>query len=181
MKFIVFAASHREQSLNRKLALLAAKQLEQSSSAVTFLEYSELDMPLYKDDPTTPPPEEATRLHRHMKNVNGLVICTPEYNWSYPGTLKNIIDWTSRLPQQSLAGKTALLMCASPGGRGGVMGLQHLKLPLEALQMYVYPKMLPLGNAETVLSERGISNTKQQKTFETLIHDFVTFTRKLSG
>ncbi|MDI4702888.1 NAD(P)H-dependent oxidoreductase, partial [Salmonella enterica subsp. enterica serovar Cerro] len=43
-----------------------------------------------------------------FRNADGVVIVTPEYNYSVPGGLKNAIDWLSRLPEQPLAGKPVL-------------------------------------------------------------------------
>jgi len=54
-----------------------------------------------------------------IRNADGVIFCTPEYNFSLPGGLKNAIDWVSRLQNQPFAGKPIAIQSASPGPLGG--------------------------------------------------------------
>jgi chromate reductase len=54
-----------------------------------------------------------------IRRADGVVVITPEYNFSIPGGLKNAIDWVSRLANQPFAGKPVALQSASPGPLGG--------------------------------------------------------------
>jgi chromate reductase len=54
-----------------------------------------------------------------IRAADGVVIVSPEYNYSIPGALKNAIDWLSRLPDQPFKAKPVLLQSASPGALGG--------------------------------------------------------------
>jgi NAD(P)H-dependent FMN reductase len=54
-----------------------------------------------------------------IRAADGVIFCTPEYNFSLPGGLKNAIDWVSRLPNQPFAGKPIAIQSASPGPLGG--------------------------------------------------------------
>jgi chromate reductase len=78
-------------------------------------------LPLYNADVqgTTGFPTEVTALADAIRAADGTVICTPEYNFSLPGGLKNAIDWVSRLPNQPFAGKPVAIQSASPGPLGG--------------------------------------------------------------
>jgi NAD(P)H-dependent FMN reductase len=79
-----------------------------------------------------------------------------------------------------VAGKTALLMSATPGARGGIVGLNHLRTPLESLQMYVFPRMFPLGNAQDAHAADGsLAHEKTHRQFTGLLDDYIGFTRKL--
>src|ERR1700732_4787411 len=51
--------------------------------------------------------------------AEGVIFCTPKYNFVIRGGLKNAIDWVSRLPNQPFAGKPIALQSASPGPLGG--------------------------------------------------------------
>lgn len=181
MKLLVFAASHRTESVNRKLAKLAATHLEAHGIGIDFAEYAEFDMPMYNDETASRGvPEFAQGFAKRAGKADGIIICSPEYNWSYPGSLKNIIDWTSRIKPSPVAGKTALLMSATPGGRGGVLCLNHLRGPLESVQMYVFPRVFSLGNALNAHDGHGaLSDEKTRRQFTTLLDDYVIFTRKL--
>lgn len=54
-----------------------------------------------------------------IRAADGVIIVTPEYNFSTPGGLKNALDWVSRLQNQPFAGKPIALQSASPGPLGG--------------------------------------------------------------
>lgn len=64
-------------------------------------------------------PAEVTTLAAAIRDADGVIFVTPEYNFGIPGPLKNAIDWVSRLPDQPFAGKPIALQSASPGPLGG--------------------------------------------------------------
>jgi len=64
-------------------------------------------------------PEGVVRLADAIRDADGVVFVTPEYNFGIPGALKNAIDWVSRLENQPFAGKPVALQSASPGPVGG--------------------------------------------------------------
>jgi chromate reductase len=77
--------------------------------------------PLYNADiqNSTGFPSDVTALADAIRSADGVIFCTPEYNFSLPGGLKNAIDWLSRLPNQPFAGKPIAIQSASPGPLGG--------------------------------------------------------------
>lgn len=181
MKFLVFAASHRPESLNKKLVLLAAKQMRTLNMEVDFAEYIGFDMAIYNDLLADDPPESTLSFAKKVADVDGIVIAMPEYNWSFPGSLKNIIDWTSRIKPNPLAEKTVLIMSATTGARGGIVGLQQLKTPLEALNMFVFNKVFPLANAHNAFNGDGeLIDKAQEELLFTIIKGYIGFTEKLS-
>lgn len=66
------------------------------------------DIPLYDADMQEEEgfPQRVQEIAQQIREADGVVIVTPEYNYSVPGGLKNAIDWLSRLPEQPLSGKT---------------------------------------------------------------------------
>ena len=94
MKKILFIiGSLRKESFNRQLALEAEKIIG-SQAEVTYLDYS--DVPLINQDIEFPEPEAVSRLRATVKAVDAIWVFTPEYNFSYPGHVKNLFDWLSR-------------------------------------------------------------------------------------
>ncbi len=181
MKFLAFAASHRPESLNYKLVQLAAKQAVTLGVEVEIVEYSKFDMPLYNDTISNNPPEITKKFAEKCKDMDGIIIAMPEYNWSFPASLKNIIDWTSIITPAPLSYKTMLLMSATTGARGGIAGLQQLKTPLEALHGFIFHKVFPLPHAQEAFSENGeLKDSKQQELLFNIIKDYISFTKKLS-
>ncbi|MDE3015381.1 MAG: NAD(P)H-dependent oxidoreductase [Pseudomonadota bacterium] len=182
MKFLIFAASHRKESYNRRLAKLAAAHMKSQGARVDFAEYAEFDLPVYNDEIAVSGgvPEAALCFAERAAKCDGIILASPEYNWSYPGSLKNIIDWTSRVKPNRLAGKTALLMSATTGGRGGITGLAHLKTPLEAISFFVFPRVFPLPHADTAFDGKGaLADAQKQQLFTGLLNGYTDFTRKL--
>ncbi|MGJ7556834.1 NADPH-dependent FMN reductase [Variovorax sp. RB3P1] len=92
------------------------------------------DIPPYNADlDGDTPPEPVARLKRAIAEADGLVLCSPEYNYGMPGVLKNAIDWASRPGFASpLKGKPALVMTASPGTAGGVRAQAQIRDALAA-------------------------------------------------
>jgi NAD(P)H-dependent FMN reductase len=181
MNILVFAASHRPTSSNRKLARLSADWLNVHEAKVDFAEYVELDTPLYNAQQSEEGniPESVRRIAARVAQADALVIAAPEYNWSVPGSLKNLIDWLSHLSPCPLKDKTALLMCATPSKRGGAVGLSHLKTTLESVGVYVYPPALTCGEAEKVLGTDTILDGKTRDRFETLHTGFLDYATRL--
>jgi chromate reductase len=79
------------------------------------------DFPLYNADVQNSSgfPAPVNALADAIRSADGVIFCTPEYNFSLPGGLKNAIDWVSRLPNQPFAGKPIAVQSASPGPLGG--------------------------------------------------------------
>src|SRR5262245_768143 len=50
-----------------------------------------------------------------IRSADGVIIVSPEYNWSIPGGLKNAIDWVSRMKDQPFKDKPVALQSAAGG------------------------------------------------------------------
>lgn len=100
------------------------------------------DFPLYDADLQQEEgfPQSVEVLAEQIRQADGLVIVTPEYNYSVPGGLKNAIDWLSRLPEQPLAGKPVLIQTSSMGVIGGARCQYHLRQTLVFLDAAVMNK-----------------------------------------
>jgi NAD(P)H-dependent FMN reductase len=184
MKLLIFAASHRKQSINRKLAAIAAELAKAQGAEIDFPEYGDFDMPIYDDElfDKNALPAAAERFVACLKKAEGIILSSPEYNWSFPGSLKNIIDWASAVTPNPFAGKTALLLSASPSLRGGAQGLVHLKVPLEALGVFVFPRIFTLSRAAEMFDgNTGFNDTKLSAELEQLVNEFITVTGTISS
>ena len=94
MKKILFiVGSLRQESFNKKLAE-EVEQMLSGRATVEYLDYS--DVPLMNQDIEFPAPEAVRRVREKVAEADALWIFSPEYNYSYPGHLKNLIDWLSR-------------------------------------------------------------------------------------
>ena len=79
------------------------------------------EFPLYNADIQSSAgfPAAVNTLADAIRAADGVIFCTPEYNFSVPGGLKNAIDWVSRLQNQPFVGKPVAIQSASPGPLGG--------------------------------------------------------------
>jgi chromate reductase len=125
LTFLGISGSLRAKSLNTA-ALHAAAALLPEGVSLKFADLA--DIPLYHGDVEAqglPAPVQALRAQ--IKAADALLICSPEYNYSVPGVLKNAIDWASRPPEQPFAGKPIAIMGASPGMLGSARAQYHLR------------------------------------------------------
>jgi chromate reductase len=101
-----------------------------------------LEFPLYNADVQNSSgfPGPVNALADAIRGADGVIIVTPEYNFSIPGGLKNAIDWVSRLPNQPFAGKPIALQSASPGPLGGARVQYDLRRAMVFLDAYVLNK-----------------------------------------
>lgn len=173
LKLLALAASFRPESLNKKLLALAVKKAEEAGAQVTTLDYAACDAPVYRNDGSQPTPAGVTLLTEALSSHHGLLLASPEYNWAPPGGLKNLIDWLSIQPGKPLKGKHALLLCASPSVRGGVLGLSQLKLPLAQLGVHVYPQLVSVGQADAALASAEGIDAKNGAFLNECVTDFV--------
>ena len=157
MKLVAIAGALREGSLNKQLLRLAVKLLEKDGAEIDLVDLRALSLPFYDGDleASSGLPAGAQELVARIGAANGLVIASPEYNFSIPAVLKNAIDWVTRAKPMPLRGKTAVLLSASPALVGGNRGLWVLRMSLEAVGVHVYPDMFSLASAQQAFDESG--------------------------
>ncbi len=151
-RIAAIVGSLRENSYNRQLAM-AAKELIGERAIFEIIDYA--DVPMMNQDIEYPAPESVCRVREQIKSADGVWIFTPEYNHSYPGVLKNLIDWLSRPiskeERQVLSRKPIAISGASPS-LGGTVTAQDLLVML-----------LSMINANVMNSPKlTVSNVTQQ-------------------
>lgn len=132
-RIAIIVGSIRRDSLNRKVA----KSICAVASDMLDCEIVEIGrLPLYNQDDDASPSEEVVAFRQKIAEVDGVLFCTPEYNRSIPGVLKNAIDVGSRPYGKSVWDrKPAAVVTASPGGIGGFGSNHHLRQSCVFLNM----------------------------------------------
>jgi chromate reductase, NAD(P)H dehydrogenase (quinone) len=173
---LVFSASLRADSLNSRLARLAAATVEAHGGDVDLASMVEFDAPSYDGDVQASDgfPAGAEEFRRRLERADAFVVASPEYNASIPGALKNAIDWVSRFRPQPFNERHGLLVSASPSMVGGNRGLWALRIPFEHLGARLYPDMFSLAQAHKAFDAEGrIANEQLQARFETNVANFM--------
>jgi NAD(P)H-dependent FMN reductase len=173
MKVLVFAGSTRIGSWNRKLAHVVAAMARESGAEVTHIELADFDVPLYNADlEARGTPADVMRLKQLTYEHPAWIICTPEYNASYPALLKNTLDWISSPVKsdpvwnddfRSSRGKVVGVLSASPGALGGLRSQSHLVPLLFNLHCWICPKVFALSRAADAFDADGQLSSEHAK------------------
>ena len=143
IRVLGIAGSLRQGSFNRAL-LRAAQELAPEGMVITSFDIAPI--PLYNEDVRQQGfPPSVEDLRARIKAADGLLIVTPEYNYSIPGVLKNAIDWASRPPEQPFDGKPIGLMGASAGAMGAGRAQYHLR------QCFIFLNGLVMNRPEVMV------------------------------
>ena len=166
VKVLVFAGSARRDSLNKKLARIAARHAREAGGDATFVDLDDYPIPLYHGDLEAAEglPANARKLREIFLAHDALLIASPENNSSVTALLKNTLDWLSRSigdgkgANSGLApyrGKLAGLLSASPGPFAGVRGLPHLRQILSSLGVTVLGAQVSIPRADEAFRADG--------------------------
>ncbi|MDR3217738.1 MAG: NAD(P)H-dependent oxidoreductase [Dysgonamonadaceae bacterium] len=125
LKVLALIGGISKDSLNKRLY----HELVKHNTANIVLQTCELStLPFYSQDIENNPPESVVHFQGLVKEADAVLFITPEYNRSFPGVLKNAIDWGSRPLQNNLwRRKPAAIIGASLGKIGTFGAQQHLK------------------------------------------------------
>jgi chromate reductase len=165
VRILGIAGSLRKASFNAA-TLRAATRLAPDGMTITPFDIAPI--PLYNEDVRAqgfPAPVEALR--QAIKEADGLLIVSPEYNYSIPGVLKNAIDWASRPPEQPVDGKPIGLMGASGGLFGTARAQYHLR------QVFVFLNGLVMNRPEVMIPTAQNKFDAEGKLTDQQTRDFI--------
>lgn len=131
----IIAGSLRTESWSKKIANAVLAMAPQDFN---FKIISLDDLPIYNQDfdDHGPVPEAYIKFRNEMKEIDGVIFITPEYNRSVPAVLKNALDVGSRPYGKSVwDGKPAAIFSNSPGAMSGFGANHHLRQSLVFLNM----------------------------------------------
>jgi chromate reductase, NAD(P)H dehydrogenase (quinone) len=138
LDIVGLCGSLRAASLNRMALDLAGRSMP-AGMALEVLDWRAV--PVFDGDLFAQglPPAVAA-LKARIARADAVLIATPEYNFSVPGGLKNVLDWLSRGDDQPFALKPVAILTASPGPLGGARVQYDLRKVLLFLNALVLAK-----------------------------------------
>ncbi|WP_039459353.1 NADPH-dependent FMN reductase [Candidatus Jidaibacter acanthamoebae] len=179
LRIVAFAGSLRKESYNKKILEIIAEKVAGYDVEIKILDLNDYEIPLFNQDiEDEGMPLKTKEFKKEIHNANAILIASPEYNGSFSGVLKNVIDWVSRKlnPNESMyeafAKKPVGLVAASPGGLGGIRGIIQLRGVMFDLKAAVMPEYASISEAY------NIDETKIAK-LEAFGGNYIEFCKKL--
>lgn len=178
IKILGIAGSLRKGSYN-KMLLAEAVKLTPEDSEISIFNIE--NIPLFNQDFEENPPKAVRELKESIEKSDAVLLVTPEYNFSIPGVMKNVIDWGSRpYGKNSWNKKPVAIMGASISGFGTIRAQSHLR------QTFIFTNMFPI-NSELFVSKAdekfdqnsNLTDNEIKKKMRTLLQNLVDWTKKL--
>ncbi len=138
LKVLAISGSLRSASFSTAiLRALSHEEFPDLTIAVKTLE----GIPLYNEDLDCEPAlASIAEMRVEVRESDGVVFATPEYNHGMPGVLKNALDWASRPAFAScFRNKPVLIITSASGGTGGVRAQYQLRETLVSMLAHVVP------------------------------------------
>ena len=129
-------------------------------------------------------PPEVTVWADAIRAADGVIVVSPEYNWSIPGGLKNAIDWVSRLKEIPFTNKPVALQSCSGGLLGGARMQYHLRMTLTTLDAFLFGKPEVFVNFSAKKFDEKTLELTDQPTIDMVkqqLAGFEKFVRRLNG
>ena len=158
-KIVAFAGSLRKDSFNAVLAKIAATGAVYAGAEVEVLSLADYDVPLFNEDlEKQGVPQGVAELKTKIREADGLLVTSPEYNGSISGVLKNALDWLSRTEadqKPAFRDTTVALLSTSPGGLGGLRGLNHVRDIFVGMGSLVLSNQVAVPSAYQAFNDSG--------------------------
>lgn len=154
IQVVCFCASLRQKSFNMMVLRQAMASLPSNCSA-ELLDWADVP-PFNADDFEKGFPPAVAGLREKIRAADGVLVITPEYNFSIPGMFKNLLDWISRGADQPFARKPVAIASATTGPLGGARvqyDLRRVMLFMDALVLQK-PEVY-VGNAASKFNDAG--------------------------
>jgi len=150
----IISSSVRSGRNSHRVALYFSNYLEENNIAkADILDLKEYDFPLFDErlrlqkDPSPGALEFAARI----KDADGVIIVTPEYNGGYPGSLKNVVD----LLYDEWRKKPVAISTVSDGPFGGTQVITSIQFSLWKIGAWTVPAMFPVPRVNEAFDEQG--------------------------
>lgn len=129
-------------------------------------------------------PDDVSAFADAVRASDGVIIVSPEYNWTIPGALKNALDWVSRFKEQPFKNKPVAIQSASTALLGGSRMQYHLRQSLAGIDALVFVKPEVLVTFAKDKFDDKTFELKDPAVIETVrqqLAGFAKFTRMVKG
>ena len=181
MKLIVVYGSVRTERKGIAAARFAVNQFQARGHQVVLFDPKELELPLldkmYKEYPAGSAPEPLERMATQIRDADGVVLVTGEYNHAIPPALCNLLDYFL----ETWFWRPSAIISYSAGSFGGVRAVEHLRCMLAELGMPAIPTSLPVPKVQSAFDEQGAATDPGMKSrFERFAKQFEWYCEALA-
>ncbi len=178
-KIAVIVGSVRSERQGIKVANWIVKKLEERNHDVNLVDPVKLQLPLldkmYKDMKN--PPENLQKLYTIIKDADGYIAITPEYNHSVSAAMKNTLDYFL----EEYFFKPSGIVSYSVGAFGGILAGTHLRQVLAEMGAPAIPSQLPISKVQDVFGENGdLVDKNYERRAERFFDEFEWYVTALS-
>jgi len=156
IKIIALAGSLRHGSFNR---LLVENNIKHAPAGMEIEHFLLNGLPNFDQDQETDElaPAIVKELRENVRAADGVLLVTPEYNYSISSVLKSAIDWGSRPYGHAVwTNKPIAMQSASMGIFGGVRAQGHLRQVLAFFPAkQIYQPEIFIGGAHEKFDAEG--------------------------
>jgi len=178
-KIAVIVGSVRSERHGIKVARWVISKLEEKGHHVSLVDPLELDLPIldkmYKEMES--PPEKLQKLQKIIKEADGYIPITPEYNHSISSALKNTLDYFL----EEYFFKPSAIISYSMGPFGGVVAGNHLRQILAEMGASAIPSQLPISKVHEAFDADGkLLDNNYEKRFSRFLDEFEWYVSALA-
>lgn len=166
----IISSSVRIGRVSHRVALYFKNYLTQNNLATAeILDLKEYNFPVFEErlNHQKNPIPAAVVFSNKIKNADGVIIVTPEYNGGYPASLKNAVD----LLYPEWRRKPIAISTCSDGVFGGTQVITSLTFTLFKAKAWLVPAMCPMPKMQELLDEQG--NPADKQTLEKRVAPFI--------
>jgi NAD(P)H-dependent FMN reductase len=157
----IISCSIREERRSHRVALYFRKYIEENNLArAEILDLKQYQFPLFMERlafQATPTPQ-ALDFASRVSIADGIIIVTPEYNGSYPASLKNVTD----LLYREWYHKPVAISTVSAGPFGGSQVITSIQFSLWKMKAWTIPAMFPVPNVQDNFDDKGNPSDPEQ-------------------
>lgn len=171
----VISGTHRKDNLTIKFSEYYFNSIKEKGEEVQLLDLRTLPSGFFQDNSIFgAASEEVDKLLKtYFVSTDKFIFILPEYNGSFPGIVKMLID---SIEPAVFKGKKAALVGISSGRAGNLRGMEHFTGILHYLDVHVLPYKLPISRISTLMDEaKNIVDAETLRVMELQIEKFIRY------
>lgn len=174
-KILGIVGTNSDNSTNRKLLQYIQKHFAEKAD-IELIEIK--DLPMFVKDETLEFPAVVQELSDKVKEAEGVIISTPEYDHSVPAALMNALSWLS-FKTHPFVDKPVMIVGASYGTLGSSRAQMHARQILDSPELKA--RIMPsseylLDHSLQAFDEQGdLISSEKIELLEGLFSDFMMF------